>query len=248
MGIIVNGFLIGSKKSAGGINFYKRMGKTCFRNKPTLSKDYVPSSAQMLQRDVMKFCGNLAKATENNLILMKGGWGGNKKSTGETNYNNIVRALVYGITRDYRTGEIVTSGDAAANLENAKTMGGKYFATEMPLTRSVYKEFPLSGITMKTATAAPKLDTGMVSEYKNYLAANFSREYLNDIAPRIVVFPSDSQTGGLDLCQIVEQGGTVAKPATSFVAVAFARESIASMGKAIDWAISEAVEVTWPSA
>lgn len=118
----------------------------------------------------------------------------------------------------------------------------------MPLTRSIYKEFPLSGITMGTATAAPRLDEGMVSEYKNYLAANFSREYLNDIAPRIVVFPSDSQTGELDLCQIVEQGGVVAKPATSFVAVAFARESIASEGKVVDWAISEAVEVTWPGA
>ena len=110
MGIIVNGFLIGSKKSAGGINFYKRMGKTCFRNKPTLSKDYVPSSAQTLQRNVMKFCGNLAKATENNLILMKGGWGGNKKSTGETNYNNIVRALVYGITRNWGNRDVRRRG------------------------------------------------------------------------------------------------------------------------------------------
>ena len=79
MGIIVNGFLIGSKKSAGGINFYKRMGKTCFRNKPTLSKDYVPSSAQMLQRNVLKFCGNPADAPENTILMMEGGWGGIKK-------------------------------------------------------------------------------------------------------------------------------------------------------------------------
>lgn len=55
MGILNSVALGKSRKSAGNITFYKRLGVGCFRQKPSANPSYRPSIAQSMQQKVFKF-------------------------------------------------------------------------------------------------------------------------------------------------------------------------------------------------
>lgn len=55
MGILRSVALGKSRKSAGELTFYNRIGVACFRQKPTLSPGYKPSVPQRMQQSVFRF-------------------------------------------------------------------------------------------------------------------------------------------------------------------------------------------------
>lgn len=138
MAVIYNGLIISTRKSAGGMNFYKRKGVQCLRNKPVRSAGYVQSAAQNQQNSVFRLVSDFKNNTPNVDVLVRGGWGESVRGKGRTPFNNFSSALLKAITRDAQ-GNLLRGEAKIASMVDFNDNPGKVFRDKCPLTKSAYE-------------------------------------------------------------------------------------------------------------
>lgn len=179
MGIITNGFLIGSRKSAGGINFLRLKGQQVFRNKPQVSAQYVPSGAQVVQRSLQAALTKAIKADADILMLVSGGW--DRHDAKRTNMNEFMRFAARVFTRE-ADGSLSTIADKESRMTAAEAAGydvyirQKIATGDLPLTKSSFA-FP-SALVVRTATGVT-LNPDAVNSVKQELGLRFSQDFVN---------------------------------------------------------------------
>lgn len=137
MATLVNGLLISARKSAGGMNFYKRLGVQCLRNKPVRNPGYVQSAAQDQQNSVFALVCAFKNSTAGMDALIRGGWGASVSGKGRTPFNNWSSAVLKAVTRD-GGGALLVGADREASIEAFTTNPGKVFRDSCPLVKSKY--------------------------------------------------------------------------------------------------------------
>lgn len=138
MAVIYNGLIISTRKSAGGMNFYKRKGVQCLRNKPVRSAGYVQSAAQNQQNSVFRLVSNFKNDTPNMEVLVRGGWGESVRGKGRTPFNNFSSELLKAITRDAQ-GNLLRGEAKVESMVAFSENPGKVFREKCPLTKSAYE-------------------------------------------------------------------------------------------------------------
>lgn len=137
MAVIYNGLIISTRKSAGGMNFYKRNGIQCLRNKPVRSAGYKESAAQAQQNSVF----SLVSAFKNNAVgmepLIRGGWGASVRGKGRTAFNNWSSEVLKAVTRD-EAGNLLVGEARTDSIAAFTTNPGKVFRDKCPLVKSKY--------------------------------------------------------------------------------------------------------------
>lgn len=137
MAVIYNGLIISTRKSAGGMNFYKRNGIQCLRNKPVRSSGYKESPAQAQQNSVF----SLVSAFKNNAVgmepLIRGGWGASVRGKGRTAFNNWSSEVLKAVTRD-EAGNLLIGEARSESIAAFTTNPGKVFRDKCPLVKSKY--------------------------------------------------------------------------------------------------------------
>lgn len=137
MAVIYNGLMISTRKSAGGMNFYKRNGVQCLRNKPVRSAGYKESPAQAQQNSVF----SLVSAFKNNAVgmepLIRGGWGASVRGKGRTAFNNWSSEVLKAVTRD-EAGNLLTGEARAESIAAFTANPGQVFRNKCPLVKSKY--------------------------------------------------------------------------------------------------------------
>lgn len=137
MATIVNGLLISARKSAGGMNFYKRLGVQCIRNKPVRNPGYVQSAAQDQQNSVFSLVSAFKNSTAGMDALIRGGWGASVSGKGRTPFNNWSSAVLKAVTRD-ADGALLVGADREASIEAFTSNPGKVFRDNCPLVKSKF--------------------------------------------------------------------------------------------------------------
>lgn len=150
MAVIYNGLIISTRKSAGGMNFYKRKGIQCLRNKPVRSAGYVQSAAQNQQNSVFRLVSDFKNNTPNVDVLVRGGWGESVRGKGRTPFNNFSSALLKAITRDEQ-GNLLRGEAKIASMVDFNDNPGKVFRDKCPLTKSAYESLG-EGAVLSVAT------------------------------------------------------------------------------------------------
>lgn len=242
MGIIQSGFLISAKKSAGGINFYQAGGQTRFRNKPQVSKSYVPSSAQVLQRNVVAAVGRWLSGSAVNRQLIAALWGGGGKTPAMSNFSNIVRFFVRQITRD-SSGLAVSSFTAAVNLDRFVADPGSEVSSWQLLSRSSFPPINES-VLIPEAGGGASLSYTLVAEYKALLAATVSREFDNDIPPMVAVQNSQNLQSSSDFAVVSDIDSVELVVGGNVVALLFPRASISDANEVTGWAGTQQFSVS----
>ena len=235
MGIITNGFLVGSKKSAGGINFLRIKGQQVFRNKPQVSANYVPSHAQILQRSLQS---SLTKAIKNNeqlQNLINYGW--DRHIIKRTNSNEFQRDALRLFTRNADS-SLSLIGDKEDRMAIADSIGyDKYIldrmaAGDIAFTKSKF-EFPSEAVYTSGGTAA--FLGANVEAIKQMLGNKYSQDYVNS-EPFVFV--------------VLESSGTISvmpAPYTPTSAVDVVKVAVAAPavqnGNIVVWLYSSSVEL-----
>lgn len=233
MGIITNGFLIGAKKSAGGINFLKLRGQQVFRNKPQISASYVPTPAQILQRSLQSALTRSLKESSEIQTLIGAGW--DRHDRKRTNANEFQRDALRLFTREADS-TLSLIGDKESRMNEAATMGyAEYVISrmalgDMPLTKSTF-EYPEEAISIEAGVASVN-EEGVLS-IKQYLGEKYTQDFVNGFAPRLVVLETP---GTISLQEFPYTPVTPANVVS--IAVAFPRSR---NGEIVGWIYSTAV-------
>lgn len=185
MGKVVTGLMIGTTRSAGGINFYKRRGEQCFRNKPVLPEGYVPSEAQQLQKNLFSYVNDFAKSTGNMRLLLSAGWGGLKRTQGASNLNNFVGYYIRTVTRD-EGGAKLPYVDVIANVNAVSANAADYWHRFGALTKS---EWPIyygsHQVTTFGSGIAGRIFAVEAESYRAELV-QYAQAFQNSIMPRAI--------------------------------------------------------------
>lgn len=190
MGIVSNGFLIGARKSSGGINFLKIRGQQVFRNKPQISKDYVPSSAQVLQRSLQSALTKGIRANDTLQALIASGW--DRHVVKYTNANEFQREALRLFTRE-ADGTLSLISEKESRMQAAETAGYAEYVIKqmasgkMPFVKSTWS-FPDSAISV--VDGALTAVTAGVESAKQYLGSKYSQDFVNDEPFRAIVLTS----------------------------------------------------------
>lgn len=126
---ILNSVLVGkSRKSAGNITTYQRIGVSCFRQKPTLSPGYKPTVPQLMQQKVFKFFKQNLDASGLMSIVNLYFDAKPRKGKSETRYNMFYRSFmphlvaekkaIYELDDDALVDASVFMGTSADNNDN----------------------------------------------------------------------------------------------------------------------------------
>lgn len=233
MGIITNGFLIGAKKSAGGINFLRLKGQQVFRNKPQVSAGYVPTPAQVLQRSLQ---AELTRSVRENLTLrnlIAYGW--DRHHTKRSNANEFQREALRLFTRESDS-TLSLIGDKESRMSDAASVGYDNYVISrmaegaMPLTRSKW-EFPFDAFSVNNGVVS--LNASGMEAAKQNLGARYSQDFVNDEQFRIVV---------LELPGSISEEVLPYTPAqaSSVVAIAAAAPAVRN-GEVVGWVYSTPV-------
>lgn len=94
MGILNSVALGKSRKSAGNITFYNRLGVGCFRQKPSANPSYRPSVAQSMQQKVFKFFKANVDASAIQSLLKLTFDAKNKAGKSQTMYNMFYKSFM----------------------------------------------------------------------------------------------------------------------------------------------------------
>lgn len=259
MGIINSGFLIKVRKSAGGINFYNRLGVQCFRNKPQISPNYVPTVSQRFQRTTFGMVAAFIMSSDHLQELIDGGWGMKSGKTGATNRNRFTKAVLDAISRN-PDGSQLPYADRISNTDNFASDPAEFFRTRVPLTKSAY---PILVATPTIAAASGNVEISIpadvIENYRQMLAERNGR-YNNALAPYLIVkggYVANDPEAPIAIEQMTEATGTFTAsfpgslPATAAegqIAVGFLASNPSGVGLLTDWAVTEALTVTYPTA
>ena len=126
---ILNSVLVGkSRKSAGNITTYQRIGVSCFRQKPTLSPGYKPTVPQLMQQKVFKFFKQNLDASGLMSVVNLYFDAKPRKGKSETRYNMFYRSFmphlvaakkdIYELDDDSLVDASVFMGTSANNNDN----------------------------------------------------------------------------------------------------------------------------------
>lgn len=190
MGIVTNGFLIGARKSSGGINFLKIRGQQVFRNKPQISKDYVPSAAQVLQRSLQSALTRGIRANDVLQELIASGW--DRHVVKYTNANEFQREALRLFTRE-ADGTLSPISEKESRIQAAETAGFAEYVIEqmasgkMSFTKSTWS-FPDEAVSVASGVLSA-VPAGVESA-KQYLGNKYSQDYVNDEPFKAVVLES----------------------------------------------------------
>lgn len=177
MAVIYNGLIISTRKSAGGMNFYKRNGVQCLRNKPVRSTGYKESAAQAQQNSVF----SLVSAFKNNAVgmepLIRGGWGASVRGKGRTAFNNWSSEVLKAVTRD-EAGNLLVGEARAESIAAFTTNPGKVFRERCPLVKSKYPALGEGATATITGEAGSKvvtltIPTDVVDAWKAQLPTSY---------------------------------------------------------------------------
>lgn len=177
MAVIFNGLIISTRKSAGGMNFYKRNGVQCLRNKPVRSAGYKESPAQAQQNSVF----SLVSAFKNNAVgmepLIRGGWGASVRGKGRTAFNNWSSEVLKAVTRD-EAGSLLTGEARTESIAAFTTNPGKVFRDKCPLVKSKYPALGEGATATVTGEAGSKTVTlsipvDVVDSWKKLLPTSY---------------------------------------------------------------------------
>lgn len=199
MGIITNGFLIGSKKSAGGINFLRVKGQQIFRNKPQVSANYVPSPAQVLQRSLQSELTRSIRNSEVLRDLIASGWG--RHVAKRTNANEFQREALRLFTREADSTLSLIS-QKESRMETAAGVGYDQYIIQqmasgmMPLTRSKF-EFPFEAVSNENGVIS-RVAEGE-DAVKQTLGFKFSQDYVNNVPFQLVVLTAPGAIEKLEM-------------------------------------------------
>lgn len=194
MAIISNGFLISARKSAGGLNLYKRKGVQCLRNKPVRNPGYQASAAQAQQNTVFSLVTAFKASVAGMDALIRGGWGEAVKGKGRTSFNNWSSAVLSAITRS-EDGRLLRGDARATSIAAFETNPGKVFRDRCPLTKSMY---PNVGEGATAAIATGDGATGVVITIPEAVIVAWKQQlptsYQNaaDVSKDIVYVTSDA--------------------------------------------------------
>lgn len=137
MAVIYNGLIISTRKSAGGMNFYKRNGIQCLRNKPVRSAGYKESPAQAQQNSVFSLVSAFKNAAIGMEPLIRGGWGASVRGKGRTAFNNWSSEVLKAVTRD-EAGNLLIGEARTESIAAFTANPGKVFREKCPLVKSKY--------------------------------------------------------------------------------------------------------------
>ncbi len=177
MAVIYNGLIISTRKSAGGMNFYKRNGVQCLRNKPVRSAGYKESAAQAQQNSVF----SLVAAFKNNAVgmepLIRGGWGASVRGKGRTPFNNWSSEVLKAVTRD-DAGNLLIGEARVTSIAAFSTNPGKVFRERCPLVKSKYPTLGEGATATITGEAGSKvvtltIPTDVVDAWKAQLPTSY---------------------------------------------------------------------------
>lgn len=185
MGVINSGVMISARKSAAGLNWYKRKGVQCFRAKPQISPDYEPTTAQINQRQLFGTLGLFIKGAPAMRWLVAYGWGGVGSKTGRTKQNNILSELVGRVSRA-EDGSRLSAQERAERRDMALNDTARFMSMYCQLTKSYYREIAPSEVVFATndavTTVAARYTEASITAYRNYLAS-LNQDFLNDLQP-----------------------------------------------------------------
>lgn len=196
MGIIQNGFLIGAKKSAGGITFARVKGQQTFRNKSQVSANYVPTAAQNLQRSLQASVTTAVRSSRVLLELALSGW--NRHPLKRTNENEFIREAVRLFTREGDSSLSLIS-EKESRMVAAETAGYDTYLIQamaegrMPLTKSNFA-FPWEAVSVSGGVLS--FNEAGVESVKQFLGMKYTQDYVNSVPFRLVVL---SSPGSIDV-------------------------------------------------
>lgn len=177
MGVIINGLLISTRKSVGGVNFYKRNGVQCLRSKPVRNAGYVSSPAQAQQNSVFTYVTAFKSTAVGMEPLIRGGWGASVKGKGRTAFNNWSSEVLRAVTRD-EAGVLLKGEARATSIAEFAENPGKVFREKCDLLRSKFADLGEGTTVEATGTGTltgviVKVPTAVVNAWKASLPTSY---------------------------------------------------------------------------
>lgn len=176
MGIIRSGTMISAAKSAGGLNYYKRKGVQCFRNKATLPADHVPTEAQSSQQTVYRLARQLLRGSAAMRWMVRNGFGESTRGGSQSAYNAAMSVISLATSRTVE-GELLDTATRSQRRAELAMNAADFYSRYCDLNRSKYRFLAATSVTLNS--------NGRIIVYLSGLAW---RAYKRDLVKRSAEF------------------------------------------------------------